>query len=117
MPASETMGRRGVLFNRKLFCWPVLLLAGLTAGCSGEYKPPPPSDVSVAKDALEKALNLWRSKVTLSELRTLTPPITMFDEDWDADLRLLEFQLLPGEQAAGSTIRWPARLRVVRRDG
>lgn len=94
-----------------------LMVGVALTGCSGEYKPPPPSDLAVAKESLEKSLNLWRSKVTPMELQAAAPPIIVSDDDWDADHRLLEFHLLPGEVLAGNSIRWPVRLRVAKRDG
>jgi len=97
----------------------VLTLAVIAAaGCGGKnYTPPAVADPAVARSALEKALDCWRLRITPQELAAAEPPITMADEDWDDGRRLVEFQLLSGEQAIGTSIRWPTRLKVVRADG
>jgi hypothetical protein len=97
-----------------------VLLVGLSAiaGCGGKnHVPPAAADPAVARSALEKALDCWRLRITPQELLAAEPPITMADEDWDEGRRLVEFQLLSGEQALGTSIRWPARLKLVRADG
>jgi len=76
-----------------------------------------PAEPALARTALEKALDCWRLRITPEELRLADPPVAMTDKDWVAGRRLIEFQLLPGEVPAGSTIRWPVRLRVVQADG
>lgn len=76
-----------------------------------------PAEPAAARAALEKALDCWRLRITPDELRSADPPITVADNDWAAGRRLIEYQLLPGEQPAGSTIRWPVRLRLVQADG
>lgn len=98
--------------------WTLFAAVVALSGCgSPNYMPPPPSDASVAQTALQKALDCWKLRVDPSELRAANPPITLSDEDWDAQHRLLEYQLLPGERPAGSTIRWPVRLKVTRQNG
>jgi len=96
-------------------------MLGLSAalGCGGgkNYTPPPAADPAVARPALEKALDCWRLRITPDELRAAQPPITFADEDCDAGRRLVAFQLLSGEEALGTSIRYPVRLKVVRADG
>jgi hypothetical protein len=90
----------------------------LLAGCgASQYEPPSAADPAVARSALEKALNCWRGRITPDELRSAMPPIAFADEDWHAGRRLIEFQLLPGHQTAGSTLRWPVRLRLAHGSG
>ena len=96
----------------------VLILAlSAAGGCGGKnYTPPAVADPAVARSALEMALDRWRLRVTPQELQSLDPPITVADEDWDEGRRLVAFQLLSGEQAIGTSIRWPARLKIVGAD-
>lgn len=92
-------------------------LACLT-GCGGRnYTPPPAADTATARTALEKALDCWRLRITPDELKAAEPPITVADVDWREGRRLVEFQLLAGEQPLGTSIYWPVRLKVVRSDG
>lgn len=101
-------------------CIVLLAAAALaSAGCGGgkNYVPPAVADPVAARAALEKALDCWRLRITPSELQAADPPITVKDVDWREGRRLLEFQLLAGEEPWGSTIRWPVRLKLVRADG
>ena len=36
----------------------------------------------------------------------------MVDDDWLANAKLIDFELLPGEESAGVSIRWPVRLTL-----
>ncbi len=88
------------------------------AGCGGtNHVPPKEADPAVARSALEKALDCWRLRITPDELQAADPPITVIDEDWLEGRRLLEFQILSGEEAVGTSIRCPVRLKLVRADG
>jgi len=94
------------------------LASAALVGCGGKnYTPPPAADPATARSALEKALDCWRLRITPDELLKAEPSITVADEDWLDGRRLLEFQLLSGEQALGTSIRWPVRLKVVGADG
>jgi hypothetical protein len=87
-------------------------------GCEGtNYTPPSVADPAVARSALEKALDCWRLRITPEELRKAEPAITVSDEDWREGRRLIQFQILSGEQALGTSIHWPVRLKLVRADG
>lgn len=102
--------------------WPFLALTLVLAaamGCGGgkNYTPPPPSDPAAARAALEKALNLWRNRVAPEELQGTDPPITFADFDCRDGRRLIEFQLLPGEQLMGTSMHWPVRIKIVQADG
>jgi hypothetical protein len=95
-----------------------LLSLSVAAGCGGKnYTPPPAADPGVARASLEKALDCWRLRITPQELQAAEPPITFADHDWQDGRRLVEFQLLPGEQPLGTSIYWPVRLKVVGADG
>ena len=103
-----------------IFNWrrAILVAAVLAAGgCSKNYTPAPPSDLSVARAALEKALDCWKLRIDTSELVAAKPALYVRDEDRSAQHRLVEYQLLPGEEPSGNAIRWPVRLRVQRTDG
>jgi hypothetical protein len=101
-----------------LACLVVVVWIAAIAGCGGKNQiPPPAADAAVARSALEKALNLWRNRVTLEELKGVDPPITVADYEWRSGRRLIEFQILPGEQPLGTSIHWPVRLKVVQSDG
>jgi len=94
------------------------LALATVAGCGGKnYTPPAEADPVVARSALEKALDCWRLRITPEELRSANPAITVADEDWSDGRRLIQFQILSGEQALGTSIHWPVRLKLVRADG
>jgi hypothetical protein len=99
-----------------LACCFAIVAAG---GCGGgrNYEPPASADPAVARSALEKALDCWKLRITPEELQAAQPPITVADEEWRAGRRLVEFQLLAGEQPLGTSIYWPVRLKVVGTDG
>ena len=88
------------------------------AGC-GEtnYTPPASADATTARSSLEKALDCWRLRITPDELREGEPAITVADHDWRDGHRLVAFQILAGEQALGTSIHWPVRLKVVGASG
>ncbi len=103
-------------------CIGLVLVAAAAVSCAGcgggkNYVPPAEADPATARAALEKALDCWRLRITPGELQAAEPPITVADVDWDEGRRLLEFQLLAGEVAWGTSIRWPVRLKLVRADG
>ena len=76
-----------------------------------------PSDSEAARAALAKALDCWRLRITPEELLKAEPAITVSDPDWRAGHRLVEFELQSGEQALGTSIHWPVKLRVVQASG
>jgi hypothetical protein len=93
------------------------LLAAL-AGCGGKnYQPPPAADPALARSSLERGLDAWRLRITPEELLKAEPAITFADSDWRSGHRLVEFQLQPGEQALGTSIYWPVKLRVAYANG
>ena len=88
------------------------------AGCGGtDYTPPAEADPAVARSALEKSLDCWRLRITPEELRKAEPAITVADHDWRDGRRMIEFQILSGEQALGTSVHWPVRLKVVQANG
>jgi len=98
--------------------WTICALGAVLAGCGGRnYTPPPAADPALARTSLEKALDAWRLRITPEELIKAEPAITVADPDWRNGQRLAAFQLLPGEQALGSSIYWPVRLKVVQPSG
>lgn len=98
--------------------WPLLAaFIAMGGACSQNHQPAPPSEMSVAREALVKALDCWRLRIAPRELLAATPSIKFSDEDWNAEHRLVSYELLPGEAPAGPTIRWPVRLRVARTEG
>lgn len=93
------------------------LCLAAVAGCGGKnFTPPPAADPAVARSSLEKALDCWKLRIEPNELQKSEPPVTMQDEDWLDGRRLIDFQILSGEQALGNSIRWPVRLKVVGAD-
>ncbi|MCI0357505.1 MAG: hypothetical protein L0211_03345 [Planctomycetaceae bacterium] len=95
-------------------CWGCAALAG----CGGRnYTPPAAADPATARSALEKALDCWRLRITPDELAQAEPAITVSDYDWRDGRRLVEFQILAGEQALGTSVHWPVRLKVVQVSG
>jgi hypothetical protein len=88
-------------------------LALSTLGCDGpNHVPPAAADATVARSALETALGAWKQGASSDDLAKNTPPIVVADDDWFAQVKLIDFTLLPGEEAAGVSIRWPVRLTL-----
>src|SRR5689334_20996555 len=85
-------------YNRSRSPMALLVLgAALAAGCSRDYRPPPAADIDVARAALQKSLDSWRLRIAPAELRAAEPSIIVHDEDWSAEHRLLQYELLSGE--------------------
>jgi len=82
------------------------------AGCSGNHEPPPAADAAAARAALVAALDAWQAGRTPKDLQMAATPIMVADEDWQAGRKLAGYELLAGELPAGSSIRWPVRLRL-----
>jgi hypothetical protein len=82
-------------------------------GCNGQnHVPPAVADSNTAKSALETALEAWKQGSSTRDLAEKTPPIVVADEDWQANAKLIDFQLMPGEETTGVSIRWPVRLTL-----
>jgi hypothetical protein len=91
----------------------VLVIGALASGCNGpNHVPPAAADSTAARSALETALAAWKQGSSPEQLAQNEPPIAVADEDWLADVKLVDYQLLPGEEAAGVSIRWPVRLTL-----
>lgn len=96
-----------------LFAVPLVGILLFVAGCTGQnHVPPAVADSSTARTALETALEAWKQGSSSEELAENMPPILVADEDWLADAKLVDYQLLPGEETAGVNIRWPVRLTL-----
>jgi hypothetical protein len=107
MPSDRRLARR--LTALGVAC----CLGTALIGCGGKnYEPPAAADPVAARAALEKALGAWRARVTPEEFLK-AESITVADPDWRSEHRLIDFQIQAGEQALGSSIYWPVRLRVV----
>ncbi|MFN0018506.1 MAG: hypothetical protein ACKVP0_09620 [Pirellulaceae bacterium] len=99
---SVTVGRWAAL----------VLLAVVLGGCGGGVTDPAPTDPKQAATALQACLEKWKSGSTIEALQKETPVVYAADEDWQAGIKLVAFELRDVlGQEAGST-RIPVRLHV-----
>jgi len=98
----ENFGRRAGL----------VLLVVVLGGCGGGVPDPEPTDPKKAVSALQGCLEKWKSGSTIEALQKETPVVYAADEDWQAGLKLVAFELRDVlDQEAGST-RVPVRLHL-----
>jgi hypothetical protein len=86
------------------------LLACGSPGC-GPGRPPSRSlDEAAARRALADALESWKAGRPHADPSATDPTLTVADEDWLGGARLLDYRLLPGEQAIGPRLSFPVAI-------
>lgn len=82
-------------------------LVGVTllvvAGCTGAVAEPPSAEQ--AREALVTALDAWKHGDTPTDLQARQPAVHVADEDWSAGCKLQAYQILPGQNEQGASLR------------
>lgn len=93
--------------------WLLVLWCLTFAGCGSEGR-----NLSLNKEAAREAckdfLNAWKEGEKSSDLE---PSIYGRDEDWDAGLKLIEYEILPKEHDGGSNLHIPVLLTLKNAQG
>lgn len=86
------------------------LIAVCASGCGETRVPSRTLDEAVARDILAEALDAWKRGRPHAEPSEANLELRVADEDWLAGRTLKDFELLPGEEAIGSSLSCPVLL-------
>lgn len=86
------------------------LIAVCASGCNSGRAPSRDLDESAARAALGEALNAWKAGRPHDDPSASDPDFRVADEDWLAGRRLLDFEILPGEETVGPRLICPVLL-------
>ena len=89
----------------------LLLAAALLAGCGGGHKLTP-ADPKKAAASLQTTLEKWKSGASIDALQKETPTVHVVDEDWQAGLKLVSYELRDVMDLGGVNARILVRLDV-----
>ncbi len=89
----------------------LLLAAVLLAGCGGSPKLTP-ADPKKAVASLKTTLEKWKSGASIDALQKEKPAVYAVDEDWQAGLKLVSYELRDVIDQGGVTARIPVRLDI-----
>jgi hypothetical protein len=92
------MNRRRLFHTASLSAAAIAVLG--SPGCGSG--PPKPADPAAARQALERALNAWMEGKSAESLKDADPPIVVSDHSWSNGVRLLKYQIEPGDRRAGA---------------
>lgn len=90
----------------------LLLLCTFMLGCGGNHTPPAIADANQSLDSLKLTLESWRSGNKPETLRQGKPSILVADEDWQAGLRLVSFEVGNTSQTGGTAQCIPVVLEL-----
>jgi hypothetical protein len=93
-----------------------LFAAAFVAGCGGTPNPKP-TDPTKAVAALKTTLEKWKNGTSVAALQKETPAVYASDEDWEAGLKLVAFELRDVLDQGGVATRIPVRLNIQSPDG
>ena len=89
----------------------ILLAAAFVAGCGGTPNPKP-TDPTKAVAILKTTLEKWKNGTSIAALQKETPAVYASDEDWEAGLKLVAFELRDVLDQGGFATRIPVRLNI-----
>jgi hypothetical protein len=91
----------------------VLLIVGsLTIGCSRGPQRAAPVNPDQAREALKITLESWKQGEEPAALRDRPPNITAQDMDWEAGLRLIEYQIVDDGKLDDANLRCAVKLAL-----
>ncbi len=97
-----------------LFLSPVLL--ALT-GCGTEGKIPPETDPTKGREMLSLVLDTWARGGTPNDLKNSSPPIVVYDPDWEAGDKLVKYKIDPSDDRTGVDLLLTVTLTLNRTSG
>jgi hypothetical protein len=89
----------------------ILLAAAFVAGCGGTPIPKE-TDPTKAVTALKSTLEKWKDGTSIVALQKETPAVYAADEDWEAGMKLVAFELRDVLDQGGFATRIPVRLNI-----
>jgi hypothetical protein len=107
-PAPDRAMRRGVMA-----AFVTLAVAGpLLSGCTEGQGRAAPVDPSLARDALNTALESWKKGEAIDALKSGSPPIVAQDFDWMAGHRLIRYEVTGDGKDDDANLRIPVILTL-----
>lgn len=103
------MNSISTLFSKLIL---LLLLSSVMLGCGGNHAPPALADANKSLESLKLTLESWRSGNKPEALREGKPSILVADEDWQAGLRLVSFEVGAASQTGGTAQCIPVVLEL-----
>jgi hypothetical protein len=89
----------------------ILFAAAFVAGC-GRTPNPTPTDPKKAVTVLQTTLEKWKNGTSIAALQKETPAVYASDEDWEAGLKLVSFEVRDVLDQGGFATRIPVRLNI-----
>jgi hypothetical protein len=77
-----------------------VLATSALPGCGSG--PPKPADPAAAREALDRALTAWKEGKSPESLKSDSPPIVVSDHSWSNGVRLVRYEIEPGDRRAGA---------------
>ena len=78
---------------------------------------PPETDGTKGRATLKIALDSWMNGGKMEDLKSGSPPITVYDPDWDAGNKLVKYDIDPTDGRAGVDLLLKVTLSVAKGDG
>ena len=103
----ERYGSLGMIFA----CLAAMMLPAF-GGCSASSGSAHPVDTSRARDALKTALDHWKSGKTPQSLSSSATPMTVQDFDWEAGIKLVDYQILGEGEPVDANLRIKVKLNL-----
>jgi hypothetical protein len=105
MPSKPGLYSLGFLFG-------LCALAGMLGrGCSGGFKNAP-VNARAARETLRTALESWKKGEKVNMLKTGDPPIYVIDMDWQAGVRLKDYQIMNDGDERDAHLFCPVKLTL-----
>src|SRR5262249_55054182 len=91
-----------------------LLLALATAGSltTGCGDVPKPADPAEARQILTTALDAWKGGGQPTDVSSRTPPVHVLDRDWEAGVKVADYQLEGDGRRLGAGLQYPVSLTL-----
>ncbi len=90
----------------------LLLAVVWLAGCGGRIPAPKAADPRKAATSLQATLDKWKNGASIDALRQEQPVVHAVDEDWQAGLKLISYELRDVVDDGGAFARIPVRLNI-----
>jgi hypothetical protein len=91
-----------------------IMLCIVAPGCGPKL--PPKTDLQAAREALTRSLDAWVEGQSAESLKTLKPPISFRDVQWENGAKLISYKI-EKEEPAGHSGRFTVKLSVAEKSG